>query len=224
MAGSSPSLLGRASLVIPTRLRHYASLLPQSKNCPRILRQFDPFNFQITRKHRAKQYNEGLAASVSLFPAKCTLNPRPRAFTRVVDLFLVRSVQRAFLYLIAVISVSCPGTPSQAGASEAAKPASLVFRGTVISITISPADFLQPWVITTRVDKVLSGSFSARQFQFSVHSPSQSGLNVGKQYTIRATRTKTGYSVDEFQWLYEPTRKVTPRPQRTQRTPLCEPL
>lgn len=110
-------------------------------------------------------------------------------------------MQRAFLYLIAVISVSCP-TLSHAGANEAAPPTVLVFRGTVIKITGPTADFLQPWVITTRVDKVLSGSFSGRQFQFSVHSPSQSGLNVGKQYTIRATRTKAGYSVSELQWRY----------------------
>jgi hypothetical protein len=56
-------------------------------------------------------------------------------------------------------------------------------------------------VITTRVDKVLSGSFPGKEFQFAVHSPAKSNLDLGKQYTVRATRTKTGYTVDELQWI-----------------------
>jgi hypothetical protein len=118
-------------------------------------------------------------------------------------------MQCVVLSLIAIIIASCADTPSHIGASDAAKPlGELVFRCTVLSITGPTTDLLQPWIITTRVEKVLSGSFAGKQFQFPVHSPAQSNLAVGKQYTIRATRTTTGYSVDELQWLYAGTKKA----------------
>jgi hypothetical protein len=126
-----------------------------------------------------------------------------------VNSHLIRPMQRVVLSLIVVISASCAGTPSHIGASDAAKPlGELVFRGTVLSITGPTTDLFEPWIITMRVDKVLFGSVEGKQFQFPVHSPAQSQLNVGEQYTIRATRTKTGYSVDELQWLYAAAKKA----------------
>jgi hypothetical protein len=90
----------------------------------------------------------------------------------------------------------------------ATEPSKLVFRGTIIRIEQGvTADPFKHFVITTSVDKVLSGSFHGKQFQFAVHSPSQSGLYAGKQYTVRATRTETGYTVDELQWLRTTERK-----------------
>ncbi|MFL6520431.1 MAG: hypothetical protein ACJ8NS_09455 [Chthoniobacterales bacterium] len=84
----------------------------------------------------------------------------------------------------------------------ATEPSELVFRGTIIRIEQGvTADPFKSFVITTSVDKVLSGSFHGKQFQFAVHSPSQSGLGTGKQYTVRVTRTETGYTVDELQWV-----------------------
>jgi hypothetical protein len=81
----------------------------------------------------------------------------------------------------------------------------LTFLGTVTRIEIADTgDSLKKWVVTTRVDKVLSGVFSGSQFSFAIHSPAQSGLEVGKQYRIRATRTRDGYFVDQNQWSRSP--------------------
>ena len=78
----------------------------------------------------------------------------------------------------------------------------LVFLGTVQKIEISPLEnILDNHIVICRVDKVLSGDFSGEVFSFRVHSPSQSGLEVGKQYTIVATRTAEGFDVDQFQWM-----------------------
>ena len=97
--------------------------------------------------------------------------------------------------------VGCAG-PHPSAQSE------LVFLGTVTKIQQGETgDFYNRFVVTTRVDKVLKGTFSRRQFQFPVHSPANSGLDIGRQYTIRATRTDTGYMVDDLQWL----RSQTPR-------------
>ena len=87
-------------------------------------------------------------------------------------------------------------SPDQSARSE------LVFLGTVTKIQQGETgDLYNRFVVTTRVDHVLKGSFSRRQFQFPIHSPANSGLTVGRQYTIRATRTATGYMVDDLQWL-----------------------
>jgi hypothetical protein len=111
--------------------------------------------------------------------------------------------------LPALLCVGCTTKPEPVASTHPAKPHSeLVFRGTVIKIEGPTTDFFQPWVITTRVDKLLSGSFSGKQFQFAVHSPAQSNLDIGKQYTIRAVRTETGYTVDELQWLKSPSPKT----------------
>lgn len=92
--------------------------------------------------------------------------------------------------------------PSDKGATAPAsadtRSEDLVFLGRVTSIAI--ADTGNPrreWVVTTKVERVLSGSFSGSHFSFAVHSPAKSGLEVGKHYSIRATRTPSGYRVDE---------------------------
>jgi len=38
-------------------------------------------------------------------------------------------------------------------------------------------------------------------FSFRIHSPTLSGLQVGRTYSIRATWIVQGYVVDELQWL-----------------------
>jgi hypothetical protein len=50
------------------------------------------------------------------------------------------------------------------------------------------------------VAKVLLGNFSGGSFDFAVHSPARSGLQVGRTYTVTATRRGDGYAVDERQW------------------------
>jgi hypothetical protein len=73
----------------------------------------------------------------------------------------------------------------------------LTFRGRITSITPSDTGNLNKrWVVSTKVEQVISGSFSQDHFAFSSHSPAQWGLEVGKEYLIRATRIAKGYRVD----------------------------
>src|SRR5262249_20382923 len=105
---------------------------------------------------------------------------------------------------VASLCVGCAAAPKHAEVTKPPKPTGdLVFLGTVISATPN-SDFWYMCIITTRVDKVLSGSFSGKTFQFPVHSAPTSNLEIGKQYTIRAIRSQDGnyFTVDENQWLH----------------------
>jgi hypothetical protein len=75
----------------------------------------------------------------------------------------------------------------------------LVFVGTVIEIS-QGRDDLRPWVVAATVDRIVSGDFAGKTFEFAIHSPAQSGLGVGKSYTIKAKWAGKGYTVDEHQW------------------------
>ena len=76
----------------------------------------------------------------------------------------------------------------------------LVFVGKVTAIEVKDTgDELRPWVVSTKVTKVLSGDLSAPTFTFAIHSPAQAGLKVGMSYTIPARWTGDGYLVDELE-------------------------
>jgi hypothetical protein len=92
-----------------------------------------------------------------------------------------------------------PTSPAHMQSSTTDTPRDLVFIGTITKIYpfSTPATARRRWAIRTHVDRVISGSFSGDTFTFSVHSPSQSGLQVGRAYTIKATWTGDGYVVDE---------------------------
>jgi len=78
----------------------------------------------------------------------------------------------------------------------------VIFLGTVQNIVISPLEkCLDNYVVQCRVDKILSGDIACKTFSFRIHSPTQSGLEIGKQYTIVATRTAEGFVVDQYQWI-----------------------
>ena len=91
-----------------------------------------------------------------------------------------------------------------AGGSDATpkpKP-DLVFVGTVESIQASPLpQSLANWIVTFRVDRVESGTFTAKTFSFRIHSPSIAGLETQGQYVVEAMRTDAGYAVDQYQWM-----------------------
>jgi hypothetical protein len=84
---------------------------------------------------------------------------------------------------------------------QAAKTEDLVMVGTVTKIypTAEPRS-LRNWAVVVNVDRVVSGEFTGTSFTFAVHSPARAGLQVGRTYTIKATRTAAGYFVDEAQW------------------------
>ncbi|MCE5269063.1 MAG: WG repeat-containing protein [Planctomycetaceae bacterium] len=77
----------------------------------------------------------------------------------------------------------------------------LAFEGTVISLEASPIQYsMKNYLVTMRVDRVVKGKFDGKTFQFRVHSPASSGLEVGKRCTVEAKRTPDGYVVEEHQW------------------------
>ena len=81
------------------------------------------------------------------------------------------------------------------------QPETLVFLGTVVSIENAPSPRSRMnWVIKTRVDSVITGQFDGKHFDFRVHSPANSALELGKQFEITAVFTDNGYVVDQYQW------------------------
>ena len=92
-----------------------------------------------------------------------------------------------------------PTTVAQTQSSSTHSPKDLVFIGTITKIYpfSAPATVLRRWAVRAHVDRVVSGTFSGDTFTFTVHSPAQSGLRVGRAYTIKATWTIEGYVVDE---------------------------
>ena len=102
--------------------------------------------------------------------------------------------------LVASLTVAqSPFTLAQTQSSSTDLPKDLVFIGTVRKIYpfSAPATLRRRWAVRAHVDRVVSGTFSGDTFTFTVHSPAQSGLRVGRAYTINATWTIEGYVVDE---------------------------
>jgi predicted secreted protein len=78
----------------------------------------------------------------------------------------------------------------------------LVFEGAVASIEASPLpQSTQNFVVTMKVHRVVKGEFKGETFQFRIHSPALSGLEVGQKCTVVAKRTADGYTVDQNQWI-----------------------
>ncbi len=105
-------------------------------------------------------------------------------------------------FLIAAVLTVGPSAAlnlSGSTAAAASKKKDLVLIGTIFSIR-QGGDELRPWIVTVDVEKVISGELSGGWFSFPVHSPSRSGLEEGKSYTVRAVWNGDGYAVDELQW------------------------
>ena len=81
----------------------------------------------------------------------------------------------------------------------------LVFRAHIESIECAPLRGARlDWIIRTRVEQVIVGTFNHESFEFRVHSPSRAGLNAGMRCTITASWTGDGYVVDEDQFCGAP--------------------
>ena len=86
--------------------------------------------------------------------------------------------------------------------STIVKEGDLQFIGTVTKIyPLASIRSRKNWAVLTHVDRVVSGDFSGTTFSFAIHSPTLSGLQVGRTYTIKATWIDKGYVVDELQWM-----------------------
>ena len=120
-------------------------------------------------------------------------SPRPLNSVLSVEIKMRRMVY--FLFVIAALLAGCT-TQSKMTDDD------LVFLGTVEKLDASPLQQSElDWVVKCRVDKILAGEFSGKAFSFRIHSPSKSGLEVGKQYKIEAKQTDDGYTVDQYQWM-----------------------
>jgi hypothetical protein len=113
---------------------------------------------------------------------------------------------------IVVAALSLAGGCFDRAASAAPGGEDLVFVGKILSIAQGGASPLKRWVVTADVEKVVSGQFSGHRFEFAIHSPAMSGLEVGHAYTIRATWTGNGYEVDSTQWRRRSARARAPDP------------
>ncbi len=85
--------------------------------------------------------------------------------------------------------------------SPASKPKSdeLVLVGTVTKLyPVAGPRVRRRWAVVTHVDRVVSGRFSGTTFTFTIHSPARAGLRVNRAYIIKATRTDSGYVVNEL--------------------------
>jgi hypothetical protein len=98
-------------------------------------------------------------------------------------------------------SSSAPASRA-ATANDAPQARGLVLVGTITEIVqrAEGGRSLKPWAVTVHVDRIVSGDLSGPSFTFAIHSPALAGLEVGRSYTIKATWTQKGYSVDEAQW------------------------
>jgi hypothetical protein len=96
-------------------------------------------------------------------------------------------------------------SPTQPLTGASAEPPSekLALTGTVTAIShvYAKRPSLRNWAVTIRVEKVKGGKFSQSEFTFTVHSPSNAGLEVGGHCTIEATWTGQGYIVDDTRWM-----------------------
>src|SRR5712691_508030 len=104
------------------------------------------------------------------------------------------------ILLVASLTVAqSPSTLARTQSLSTDLPKDLAFIGTVRKIYpfSAPATVRRRWAVRAHVDRVLSGTFLGDTFTFTVHSPAQSGLRVGRAYTIKATWTIEGYVVDE---------------------------
>lgn len=107
-----------------------------------------------------------------------------------------KDLRQSLVFLTAFITILI-GSHLERVAAAPSK--TLVFEGVVKSIrTIDNRE--KSWLVTMTVKKVISGEFSGSTFQFAVHSPAQSGLEKGRQYTVEAIWKDGGYVVDELQW------------------------
>jgi hypothetical protein len=98
----------------------------------------------------------------------------------------------AILGLVVAFASAQPAVSAESSKKD------LLFVGTVTAIEFrDTGNPLRRWVVSTSVQKVLSGDFSKPTFTFAVHSPARAGLKVGQSYTIPARWTGDGYLVDE---------------------------
>lgn len=69
----------------------------------------------------------------------------------------------------------------------------IVLRGEVIDLRPERGQHPhQKWLVTLRVDAVVTGTFSEPSFSFHIHSPTKSSIALGGRYLIHLARSQDG--------------------------------
>ena len=73
----------------------------------------------------------------------------------------------------------------------------LIFSGKITSIQLSPSSesFLN-YIVIMHINQIIKGDFRGKQFNFRVHSPSRSELEMAHTYIVKAKSSPDGYIVD----------------------------
>jgi len=89
-----------------------------------------------------------------------------------------------------------PADVQKPAASALANAGEVTFLGTVTSVDVGNLNhpYLR-WVVTLKIDKVVSGPSPGEGFWFAIHSPSQEGVKVGQRYRITANKNGDGYDL-----------------------------
>jgi len=68
------------------------------------------------------------------------------------------------------------------------------------------------WVVTLKIDTVIQGRVPMERFQLAIHSPSQEGVELGRQYRISVRRSSAGYDYcGPHPWLRVPPDSLGPK-------------
>jgi hypothetical protein len=132
--------------------------------------------------------------------------------------------------VVAVLVVAGLGVASACSdrtANAATEAKELVLVGKVVAIAKRGGDARRPWIVTVKVENVVSGERSGRQLELALHSFPMSVLEVGHTYTIRAVRTGDDSHVVATAWLRGNGRRpLAPDPWPVVKRPpgRCDPL
>ena len=118
-----------------------------------------------------------------------------------------RSLLPALLLLLPAGLSGCVTEGRKSGVF--ARSPDLVFRGTVADIRQSPLDqSLTSWVVTFRVDELISGEYQEEYFSFLLHSPDRFFLEEAREYRVEALKVRSGYLIDPNQWALREQEKL----------------
>jgi len=92
---------------------------------------------------------------------------------------------RLHLVMAMAVSITIVGSGLLNQLAMAGPPRDLVLVGNVSSMSQGGSE-LKPWIVWIDVEKVISGDFAGKTFEFAIHSPARSGLVQGHSYTVRA--------------------------------------
>ena len=112
---------------------------------------------------------------------------------------------------LALHACALPTRPSAPVPPPRVLPAS-GFLGTVDRITYSPlVDSDLNWLVSMKVERVISGPDPGPAFSFRVRNPTRDGIEVGRTFRTRAVPSGRGYRIERLERVVNP--GAAPGPQ-----------